>query len=96
MSSRADSGSGSPSPELSRRNRASWSAMSPCLDRLRRELGVALVFVSHDLAVVAQLCDEVLVMKEGRVVERGSTAQVFRSPEHAFTRALVAAVPRMP
>jgi peptide/nickel transport system ATP-binding protein len=66
------------------------------LDRLRRELGVALVFVSHDLAVVAQLCDEVLVMKEGRVVERGSTAQVFRSPEHAFTRALVAAVPRMP
>ncbi|SKB01491.1 peptide/nickel transport system ATP-binding protein [Agreia bicolorata] len=63
---------------------------------LRRDLGVALVFVSHDLAVVAQLCDEVLVMKEGRVVERGSTRDVFENPRHPFTRALVAAVPRMP
>jgi peptide/nickel transport system ATP-binding protein len=66
------------------------------LANLRRELGVALVFVSHDLAVVAQLCDEVLVMKDGRIVERGATDQVFRDPRHQFTQALVAAVPRMP
>jgi peptide/nickel transport system ATP-binding protein len=66
------------------------------LDSLRRDLGVALVFVSHDLAVVAQLCDTVLVMKDGRVVERGRTADVFADPQHPFTRALIAAVPRMP
>jgi peptide/nickel transport system ATP-binding protein len=65
------------------------------LASLRRQRGVALVFVSHDLAVVAQLCDTVLVMKDGRVVERGTTADVFSHPEHPFTRALVAAVPRM-
>jgi DNA repair exonuclease SbcCD ATPase subunit len=45
---------------------------------------------------VAQLCDEVLVMKDGRVLERGATDQVFQHPQHAFTRALIAAVPRMP
>ena len=66
------------------------------LDALRRDLGVALVFVSHDLAVVAQLCDEVLVMQGGRVVESGSTDRVFQNPQHPFTKALVAAVPRMP
>jgi peptide/nickel transport system ATP-binding protein len=66
------------------------------LASLRRDRGVALVFISHDLAVVAQLCDSVLVMKDGRVVERGATAEVFSHPAHAFTRALVAAVPRMP
>jgi peptide/nickel transport system ATP-binding protein len=62
---------------------------------LRRDLGVAIVFVSHDLAVVAQLCTEVLVMKDGRVVERGATDEVFARPRHPFTRALVAAVPQM-
>jgi peptide/nickel transport system ATP-binding protein len=66
------------------------------LDSLRRELGVALVFVSHDLAVVAQLCDTVLVMKDGCVVERGRTVDVFAEPQHPFTRTLIAAVPRMP
>ncbi|KQO08522.1 hypothetical protein ASF06_10110 [Agreia sp. Leaf244] len=63
---------------------------------LRRDLGVALVFVSHDLAVVATLCDDVLVMRDGRVVERGAIGEVFAHPQHPFTRALVAAVPRMP
>jgi peptide/nickel transport system ATP-binding protein len=66
------------------------------LATLRQERGVALVFISHDLAVVAQLCDRVLVMQDGRVVERGATGEVFSRPSHAFTRALVAAVPRMP
>jgi peptide/nickel transport system ATP-binding protein len=66
------------------------------LASLSRERGVALVFISHDLAVVAQLCDSVLVMKDGQVVERGATAEVFSHPVHAFTRALVGAVRRMP
>ncbi|MDN4640187.1 ABC transporter ATP-binding protein [Agreia sp. PsM10] len=63
---------------------------------LRRDLGVALVFVSHDLAVVATLCDDVLVMRDGRVVESGAIGEVFAHPRHPFTRALVDAVPRMP
>ncbi|CAD5996271.1 ABC transporter ATP-binding protein [Agreia sp. COWG] len=66
------------------------------LARLRADLGLTLVFVSHDLAVVATLCETVLVMKDGRVVERGRTSDVFGKPVHPFTRALVAAVPRMP
>ncbi|MFZ3562238.1 ABC transporter ATP-binding protein [Streptomyces sp. BH055] len=57
---------------------------------LRDRTGLALVVVSHDLAVVAQLCDEVLVMKEGTVVEQGPTSQVLHAPRHAYTRLLIA------
>ncbi|HVV10483.1 ABC transporter ATP-binding protein [Amycolatopsis sp.] len=56
---------------------------------LRDRTGLALVVVSHDLAVVAQLCDEVLVMREGEVVEQGPTAQVLYHPEHSYTRLLI-------
>ncbi len=55
---------------------------------LRRERGLALLFVSHDLAVVAQVCDRMLVMRHGRVVEEGSTADVLTAPRHAYTRML--------
>ncbi|SDE53755.1 ABC transporter ATP-binding protein [Pseudonocardia oroxyli] len=58
---------------------------------LRERHGLALVLVSHDLAVVAQVCEEVVVMRHGRVVERGTAAQVLRAPEHPYTRSLVAA-----
>lgn len=61
------------------------------LGTLRATLGVALVFVSHDLAVVEQICDDVLVMRDGRVVESGPVERVLRAPEHPFTRELVAA-----
>jgi ABC-type dipeptide/oligopeptide/nickel transport system ATPase component len=57
---------------------------------LRRRSGLALVVVSHDLAVVAQVCDEVLVMRDGEVVERGPTRAVLHHPRHAYTRLLVA------
>ncbi|MFI1096010.1 ABC transporter ATP-binding protein [Streptomyces sp. NPDC020917] len=57
---------------------------------LRDRTGLALVVVSHDLAVVAQLCDEVLVMREGEVVEQGPTHQVLHHPRHDYTRLLVA------
>lgn len=61
--------------------------------RLKQELGIALVFVSHDLAVVRYLCTRVLVLHQGRVVEQGPVDQVFDHPQHAYTRALIAAVP---
>ncbi|AMA60196.1 dipeptide ABC transporter ATP-binding protein [Bradyrhizobium sp. CCGE-LA001] len=55
--------------------------------------GKALILISHDLAVVSQIADEVLVMHEGKVVERGSADQVFQDPQHAYTRQLLDAVP---
>ena len=60
---------------------------------IRRDTGVALVFVSHDLAVVRHLTDETLVMRRGRVVEQGPTEQVLAEPAAPYTRALLAAVP---
>jgi ABC-type glutathione transport system ATPase component len=56
---------------------------------LRERAGLALVVVSHDLAVVAQLCDEVLVMREGEVVEHGPTTQVLYHPSHEYARLLI-------
>jgi len=58
---------------------------------LQRQFGVTYLLISHDLAVVDHLCEEVLVMQAGRVVEQGSSEAVFRAPQHAYTRALVAA-----
>lgn len=60
------------------------------LAELRERTGLALVVVSHDLAVVAQLCDEVLVMKQGDVVEHGPTRAVLHAPRHEYTRLLIA------
>ena len=62
---------------------------------LRQELGLALLFISHDLHVVRHLCDRVMVMYLGRVVEEGPAADIFRSPSHPYTRALLAATPSM-
>jgi ABC-type glutathione transport system ATPase component len=59
------------------------------LSDLRERTGLALVVVSHDLAVVAQLCDEVLVMREGEIVEQGPTERVLYEPEHSYTRLLI-------
>ncbi|MBB5874137.1 peptide/nickel transport system ATP-binding protein [Allocatelliglobosispora scoriae] len=59
----------------------------------RRAAGATLLLISHDLAVVAQLADRVLVMKDGVIVEEGETGQVLREPRHAYTRLLLAAIP---
>ena len=63
------------------------------LDRLRRELGLSVLFVSHDLNVVRLLTDRVAVMYLGKLVEVGPSEQVFRAPRHPYTQALVSAIP---
>ncbi|WP_344342611.1 ABC transporter ATP-binding protein, partial [Kitasatospora putterlickiae] len=61
---------------------------------LRRRTGIGLVFISHDLALVRHLCDEVLVMRHGRVVEQAPVERLFSAPEHPYTRELLAAAGR--
>ncbi len=65
------------------------------LDRLRAERGLSLVLVTHDLGVVAQRADRVVVLYAGQVVESGPTAALFRDPKHPYTRALLAARPEL-
>jgi peptide/nickel transport system ATP-binding protein len=63
------------------------------LEDIRREFDLAMLFITHDLRVAAQICDDVAVMSEGRVVEYGPAAQVFANPSHDYTRALFEAAP---
>jgi peptide/nickel transport system ATP-binding protein len=61
--------------------------------RLQGELGFACLFITHDLAVVAAVADEVAVMRDGEIVERGTTYQVMTAPEHPYTTQLLSAAP---
>ena len=63
---------------------------------LQDRYGLSYLFVSHDLAVVNLMCDDVLVLQSGRVVEQGPASQIFKQAEHPYTRALLAAVPGQP
>jgi ABC-type glutathione transport system ATPase component len=65
------------------------------LRELRDSRGMAVLFVSHDLAVIAELCDRVAIMRAGQVVEQGPTGLVIAAPRHDYTRELLAAVPRL-
>ena len=84
---------------------AAWSWPTTALDvtiqaqilallrKLNRENGMAILFISHNLQVVRKLCENVAVMQKGRLVESGNVEQIFRAPEHDYTRQLIAAIP---
>jgi ABC-type glutathione transport system ATPase component len=65
------------------------------IDRLKRETGAAVLFITHDMAVVAQMADRVVVMYRGRKVEEGPVAEIFENPQHDYTKSLLAAVPKL-
>ncbi|AYD67708.1 dipeptide ABC transporter ATP-binding protein [Achromobacter sp. B7] len=62
---------------------------------LQRDLGTAVIFITHDMGVVAEMADDVVVMLRGKKVEQGTVEQIFNAPKHPYTRALLAAVPRL-
>lgn len=65
------------------------------IKRLSEELGTAVIMITHDLGVVAGMCDNVAVMYAGKVVERGATRELFADPKHPYTRGLIKSVPRL-
>lgn len=62
---------------------------------LQREIGMAVLFITHDMGVVAEIADRVCVMLKGEIVESGAVNQIFADPQHRYTRALISAVPRL-
>ena len=62
---------------------------------LQRDLGTAVIFITHDMGVVAEMADDVVVMLRGKKVEQGTVDDIFNAPKHPYTRALLAAVPRL-
>jgi peptide/nickel transport system ATP-binding protein len=63
------------------------------LDELRRTLSLSMLFITHDLRVAAHVCEQIVVMRNGELVERGSTAEIFANPRHDYTKALLESVP---
>ena len=63
------------------------------LQSIHQKRGTAILFISHDLSLVAQLCERVIVMQRGRIVEEGRTADIFRAPKETYTKNLMAAIP---
>ena len=66
------------------------------LRELKARYNLALLLITHDFGVIAEMADRVAVMREGRLVEQGPVKQILRSPSHGYTRSLLAAVPGMP
>ena len=65
------------------------------MQQLQRDLGIAVVLITHDLGVVAEMCDEVVVMYAGRVAESGPVERIFEHPTHPYTRGLLTSIPRL-
>lgn len=72
------------------------SRLLDLLAALRHDLGLTLVTVTHDLSIVPRIADRVVVMRAGRILETGSTEQIFRAPRERYTQELLAALPRLP
>lgn len=66
------------------------------LKKIREEKGTAILFISHDLSLIRQLCDRVLVMQNGRVVEEGAVKDIFEQPKEQYTKKLIEAIPKIP
>jgi ABC-type dipeptide/oligopeptide/nickel transport system ATPase component len=64
--------------------------------RLNRETGMSILYISHDLPSVAEICQRIAILHEGEIVECGSTEQIFAAPIHPYTRRLMAALPQLP
>jgi oligopeptide/dipeptide ABC transporter ATP-binding protein len=65
------------------------------MDRLQSEIGMSTILITHDLGVIAETCDDVVVMYAGRVVERASAQELFSNPLHAYTRGLLHSIPTL-
>lgn len=65
------------------------------MNSIQKEMGMSVIMITHDLGVIAETCDEVVVMYAGRVVERGSVMKIFKEPTHEYTRALLASIPSL-
>jgi ABC-type dipeptide/oligopeptide/nickel transport system ATPase component len=64
--------------------------------RLNREIGMSILYISHDLPSVAAICQRIAILHEGQIVECGPTEQIFAAPEHPYTRRLMSALPHLP
>ena len=65
------------------------------MNRLKDEIGTSILFITHDLGVVAEVCDDVVVMYCGRVVEKANVYDLFANPSHPYTEGLLASIPKM-
>ena len=65
------------------------------LKKINKERGTSIIFISHDLSLVSQLCERVIVMQKGNIVESGATSKVFGSPQDVYTKKLIAAIPKI-
>ena len=65
------------------------------MNQLKKETGTSILFITHDLGVVAEVCDDVAVMYCGRVVERGDVKSIFANPSHPYTKGLLGSIPRL-
>ncbi len=65
------------------------------LQRLNKEKKMAVLFISHDLSLVKRLCDRIIVMHNGDIVEQGSAQEIFENPKECYTKELIDAIPRL-
>jgi peptide/nickel transport system ATP-binding protein len=66
------------------------------MKKLRDELGTSIIMITHDLGVVAEMCDRAIVMYCGSAVEEGTVEEIFKNPQHPYTQGLLASIPKLP